>query len=420
MKLLKLKKMPLILHLKRIYLIDILCFLALFIYIEPAYISYNFPFVDLIYTQLKNIIFCFIVCREIVVMASSKHRSSYFVYLVFFAHCVVILSNIVNHIEVMSAIARMINTTATVYISELEFKRSKQRFCAMACGLLSVFIIINFITIFLFPNGLYAYYMIDGSSNSMYWFLGHKNSISKICVITLCFQLLCNQMKGKFWNGRIIVLSAISLISVMRVNSSGGMIMLLLFLCAMYGLSILYGLHLERCSVLFRMKNYAIAAIAAFLFVAVFQTVVAGTGIANFIQNTLNRDITLTGRTIVWKQAMMRISQKPILGYGIRDVMDMILLVKGTVHTSDCHNYYINVLFQGGLVAGILFGWIFYSMIQHIDKIRETKFGLILSITLFSFMIIFITECFYYCAMWMMFVVMYHCEDFCKNSKYLI
>lgn len=259
--------------------------------------------------------------------------------------------------------------------------------------------------------------MIDGSSNSFYWFLGHKNSIGKVCVITLCFQLLLNQLKGKFWTIWTIALAVISLFSVIRVNSSGGIVMLILFLCALYVLSILYSLHFGRCFNLFRMRNYAIIAVFALLFIAVFQAVAADSRIANFIQNTLNRDITLTGRTIVWKQAMLRISQAPILGYGIRNVSDMILLVNGTVHTSDCHNYYINILFQGGLVAGIPFGWIFYSMIKRIDLIRQSKFGLILSIGLFSFLVIFITECFYYCAMWMLFVVMYHCIDFCKEQQ---
>jgi len=154
-----------------------------------------------------------------------------------------------------------------------------------------------------------------------------------------------------------------------------------------------------------------------FFSVSIFQSFFSNSNIAYFITNNLNRDITLTGRTIVWSEAIKRIQESPILGYGIRNVEDLIILIKGTIHTSDCHNFYINILFQGGIINTFVYIILFYLIVKKLDYLRSNRIIMILSLTLFSFLIIFITECFYYPAMWSLFTIMYHCDLLIEKRK---
>lgn len=69
---------------RRISVVDIGIALVLFIYFEPAFISYNFGDLNLIITFLKNMIFLVLLMREIIYLVKCpENRSSAFVYAVF-------------------------------------------------------------------------------------------------------------------------------------------------------------------------------------------------------------------------------------------------------------------------------------------------------------------------------------------------
>lgn len=98
----------------------------------------------------------------------------------------------------------------------------------------------------------------------------------------------------------------------------------------------------------------------------------------NFFVNTLHKDISLSGRTFLWEKGIQKITNSPILGYGINENKVMQLL-EGLVHF---HNYFINMLYQGGLIA-----FSFFVLLNIVTIIKSKKYKLSYTYHIISFII---------------------------------
>lgn len=74
--------------------------------------------------------------------------------------------------------------------------------------------------------------------------------------------------------------------------------------------------------------------------------------LADFITNVLQRDLSFTGRILVWQNAIRAVAQKPVLGYGVMPTLQSARIMVNATHA---HNQWLFIAFQGGLVALVLF-----------------------------------------------------------------
>lgn len=105
-----------------------------------------------------------------------------------------------------------------------------------------------------------------------------------------------------------------------------------------------------------------------------------GSALCYAIAGIFGKDGTFTGRDVIWANAVKYIKQYPIFGNGIESE----LVRYSKVMMGQCHNIMLEILYDGGLVGFILFGFAAY---QFKPKKNNTFSAYIFSICLFCYII---------------------------------
>ena len=222
---------------------------------------------------------------------------------------------------------------------------------------------LSFITIMLWPDGLYlnieedvVYYENNPSAklNAIRYLCGHKNSILTTLfpgVISLgVVAKLMPSKKASAATVSYLIMLTISTVIVDAVTSA----MLCLALLGAFILS-------NRRSINGRLKVVVTAAIWLLnIGVSVFRVHY----IAAPLFTLLNRNASLSGRTGIWDRALTLIGDSPLFGYGI-PVEEAVKSSFGGFSTA--HNMLLTMAYYGGLVGLCLYLACFVSAIKAID-----------------------------------------------------
>lgn len=193
-------------------------------------------------------------------------------------------------------------------------------------------------------------YTVYSETRGEVWkgFFSHKNHLSRFSVLALLVLLLlffCGGKKKKILTSVFIILAGILLIRGYSVTSY------LTFLLIIILIPIL-----RR----FKLKSY--------LDLGLLSIFIAGLGGLSLwfifnLENLLavfNRDLSLTGRTIIWEASLTALSNQPILGYGFSGFWTgwhgpsaYVLNIFGK-EINQAHNGFIDVALQIGLVGLII------------------------------------------------------------------
>lgn len=112
------------------------------------------------------------------------------------------------------------------------------------------------------------------------------------------------------------------------------------------------------------------------------------TQLSMVISSFFGKSLTFSGRAELWYRAIAQISEKPFLGWGYRDG-DYIRSVIG--NTAGSHNYYLDLLFQRGIIGLIWFCVMIFYICKRVSKnISHTLYVLIGFIG--AYMIMFLAE----------------------------
>lgn len=104
-----------------------------------------------------------------------------------------------------------------------------------------------------------------------------------------------------------------------------------------------------------------------------------------FIINVLNRDLTLTDRTVIWKITIEKIIQKPLFGNGYVYGKDFKRMLPYIISVN-AHNTYLMIMFIGGFVLFSVLIIIFIITIKKYDNRDHKKLMFILPLMLFVMM----------------------------------
>ena len=107
------------------------------------------------------------------------------------------------------------------------------------------------------------------------------------------------------------------------------------------------------------------------------------------IEGALNKNLTLSSRTIVWEDAMNLISQKPIIGYGTGGIIPAFW---NTRYTIPAHNLIMEIIITSGCVGLIFAVAMFIMTISRIDKNKMFRADRALTCAMVSFSIMMIVE----------------------------
>lgn len=239
------------------------------------------------------------------------------------------------------------------------------------CG----WIYLNFIFDLLFPSGLYY----TGSYHTAH-LLGDDNAMMYVMlpgiIIVLC---RCFILRNTI---RLIDLTPlfVSMISVLSVWAVSAFLSLFLFI-----ILFVYIKKKKHINPFILLTGLIITIVICFVGLS-------HPLFSNIIENTLEKDITISGRTILWAQAVIDIIKKPILGYGgyfqygswVINVDDMI--------EYPCHTPYLQLLLDGGMLLFLSFLTIVIRSFLSVKKERNNIIGFFLAAGLISMMFNYITE----------------------------
>lgn len=209
------------------------------------------------------------------------------------------------------------------------------KFYNMYLFIMKILIHLNFISMIVFPNGMYSSTVY--SSN---WLIGYKNVFVVIMIPVLTIQMLKNYETNRknlnFWT-----LSCVCLFSMMMSESTTGLICIIVFILLASLVENNKFPELLNLSRLF--GTYIIIDILLVSGWLLSKT-------SEFITAILNKSITLTGRTAIWNIAVEKILQKPLIGYGFIESNMFGLSFKIT----HAHSLLLNLLLLGGIICVIV------------------------------------------------------------------
>jgi O-antigen ligase len=301
---------------------------------------------------------------------------------------------------------------------------NKQHIPSCLWGLIivhSVLTYVNFISVIVFPDGLYEpdflYYEYNYKNiHEKYYFLGHNNSVVRFILPGIIFSALYDYIKYAKLKWRTFLLAGISMATVTLTWSNTGMI----------GCSILlvYLLFISRINLSQKINAKLFLKISVILFflIVVFRIQIIFSFI---IEDLFQKDLDMSYRTFVWDAALFYVAKSPIWGYGfVEDLWELITLSNINWMPTSAHNYFLDICLRGGLISLFLLLIIASLVCKKLDSTDKTPIVSLISFGLLAYFIMWQAEPFVksgFTDMFLIFVIAYdinHIAIFFKLNKY--
>lgn len=257
----------------------------------------------------------------------------------------------------------------------------------------------NFVTVFLFPQGLY-----NLGTGRNYWLLGQVNQIVLYILPGIMLALLREYyvLKKERPGIRFWILMLISTVMSVKVWSATSVVGLVLFLVL-----IIVG---EIWKIQIDIKWGILLSLAVFTAFVLWriQDIFSW-----FIVNILHRNLTFSTRTTVWDHALNCIKEKWLLGYG-EETLERAVERFGYMTP---HNRYLYLMYKGGCILTAVFGSMVYSGRNILHKFGETKGALYISACMISLFLMMQFESYNTTVFWVPFLVMFQTGEVVKERE---
>ena len=296
---------------------------------------------------------------------------------------IALFSTIVNGGDIFGTFKVFVGTITFSMLIELAVKQSSWNLISALLIVLGIESVINSITIIMYPSGMFkTSEWFDPFHHSVVrnnWFLGYDNGHINYILPLACAYWIYATYKDFPVIYRIFGF-AIIFGTVYFTWSAASVIGTTVFLL----LAIMYECRLRLR--VFKFKYLLIIIIITFLGLVIFRI---QNYFAFFITDILGKDLTLSGRTLIWDRTLSIFAEHPLIGIGVLSRLENFRLI-GAPHP---HGLFLRVIFQTGIIGAVSMTIIFCFVVKSLNSTRN-KYCYILSSTLFCFLIIFLTESF--------------------------
>lgn len=371
----------------------LLYFFLLAPFFKPISISTICPQLGKVYSLLKICAFIFAFFYFL-----RKKRISKFTLTIAISQFFLVLITYYYNGNVTSSFDNLLSIFTICILIESGLEKNPKIFLKSFISLLFLLVSINFITVLLYPNGMYySDLSIDTARN---WFLGNKNNLI-LYILPLVFLI---QLYRKITNQKISVFYMIvlleSIISISYCWSATGVVGLGLFMIGTLFQKKLSSNHFLN------FKNYFLSYIILFISFIVLRL---QNIFSYFIVDILKRDITFTGRVYIWDFIIESVQKKMLCGYGIEYALTRFL--KSTkVHAYHAHNQLLEFLYQGGV---IYLGFIIATLVIVYKKMKQNKEHpcyFLIGWTIFCYLMMMLTEYYSFSSFIYIFCIAYHID----------
>jgi len=290
----------------------------------------------------------------------------------------IVISTVINKGYMSRAIIDAVSVIAFIMIINLNMKYNQVGLIRCASILLSVLVFLNLCSMIIYPNGMSADWYYN-RVNALYFMVTDNGSALFLLFSILIFALdilLAKKRKTIYRNLFMILLCDISAVLSFSVTT---MIVVALFSTVVY---------LVFKSNFTKIQNPNIL-VVLYLIIFVYLMSMQDNVISSFILEKLfNRSSNYSGRYELWRTSIRMIQMNPWIGYG-RIARDYIPAWGGYYSS---HNYFLEMLLQGGVLALVPFIFIIGTTINRVYKTQHKKITNCLMFALFTIMIAVLME----------------------------
>ena len=257
--------------------------------------------------------------------------------------------------SVTSGLQQMIAYPSICLFVFFNFKKYKERFLDAIINIFLIEYILNFVFYGAFSSQIHL------------TFLGHVQTTSQMGILSIFVCVLSYMMNNKR-KYKPIILIVVTFITMFVTDADSALLSAIVLIC----FAILYRWKLYHILNL-KSEKYVIIMFIFSVFI-VFITVVNNV-LNGIIPSSL---LIFNGRNSVWQDALVKITAKPIFGYGIDGVL---ISTFWTVWQNDgfnyAHNQIIQNLLDGGIVLCISFWLMLLTFAKSINRVVEKQYRIL-------------------------------------------
>lgn len=373
-------------------------FWLIFPFLEPLLFKDYAQWIDTIFSLGKIIAFLYILFLYL-----KKYKISLIIKIILIYQFALLISTILNPDgDIKRYIGPTVSVLGACLYTDLMIKKGVINIALQHISKIYIaFCILNLISILLRPNG----FVSGVSDGNEIYFLGLQNRFVFVFLPLIAFQALHSILTYKIIRIRIFIITIINIFILIYFWAVGGMIGLILN-CILF-------LTIDKLKIkkIFNSITCSIVVIAANILLVVFRVQEI---YADFITDKLGKDVTLTGRTLLWDYGFISFLNNPIWGIGYNNITK---LPSEMLHVAHMHNLFMNILYYGGLIGLTLFIIINILVVRNLYKYREMHSATILVLTLFSSYIMSLGDTFDNAPFWILIILAYNIGQITKNKK---
>ena len=238
--------------------------------------------------------------------------------------------------------------------------------------LLSSYIIINYLTLYLIPKGF------DYPNHLNNYFLGYDNSSVILVNIGLFIMIYASYCLNKKISLMVIITTVIAFLTYYKLWAASCLVSVLLVI-----FFLIFVYKKDKVKKILNFKFLFIIAVSLFLLIVVFRF---QNLFSVLIVNILHKSLTFTGRTKIWNRCVSQIIKHPILGLGVQNPVVRLDLLK----IYHAHSTILNVLLEGGILSLLAYFNIFRVSAKDLN-VKNSKNNELINICSFAFFVYLIS-----------------------------
>lgn len=330
-------------------IIAIICF----VFLPPQFIS-SIPSISVLLWYIKLILMMYIIFK---ILTNYKNLGLGTIVLGIYLFTFV-LTTIINNGNISKALNAVLPQFCFLAYADLMLHKKTKQFINTVSVFFAFYIVINALMLLIFPDGIGAYlpgYDYLRVDSRMSW-LGLDNGYIKYFLIA--FVVFFFSYKDKPFKRNMLYMCMF--VSMLFVWSGTGILGIFIMIAYVY---------LVNRGKLVKNVNYWFCfalGVISFLGIVIFRV---AEYFSNFIVNVLGKDITFTGRTLLWDQALLLIGKQPIYGYGVYDYDLLISPANGQAYSA--HDTVLQMMLMGGFIS--LIGFIIVAIVAGIQIGKNNK-----------------------------------------------
>jgi|GEM_PF-6854193 len=270
--------------------------------------------------------------------------------------------------------------------------------------LLGTLVIVNFILLLVFPNGIYVDAPLERIPRPGH-LLGMDNQLALILIPVATISVIYSQYKYNRIKPFALIIMCIITSTIFITWSATAVVSIFIFIC------LFIIANISRRYALLTFKQLALSYIIIWFFVVVFQQMEL---FQEFIENYFGKNATLSNRIYLWEIAFKKVGQSLWFGYGN---IASGRLVPFYNTTYEAHNVILQTLLESGIIGFLFLCALICLVGRKLQRYRKHSLTKYIIIGIFSVLITFLTESYSTMYLFILLTIGYHIEAliYCNN-----